>query len=51
MWLSLTDDDGVVLERWYLHPNDITPAHAATVVSDHLPVYDSKEEAEADQID
>ncbi len=45
MWLTLTDADGVILERWYLP--ETTASKVRDRIEGTLDVYEDKEEYEA----
>jgi hypothetical protein len=46
MWLTLTDEQGIVLERWFIPEAQITHKGVISRVENELPVYASKEEYE-----
>lgn len=47
MRLSLTNNDGLVLEVWFLSDKDYTPAQAKTAIETKLAVFDNKDDLDA----
>ena len=46
MWLTLTDDSGAVLNRWWIDPREMDQEDVVRNVEDHCGAWDSKEQAE-----
>lgn len=48
MRLTLTKDDGTVIEMWYLNENEITEKKAKERIELALPAWESKEQYEVE---
>ena len=46
MWLTLTNDQGKILERWYIPDAESNPRKVKDSIEGRLPVYESKVEYE-----